>query len=468
MDAEVWCVVRRFCGIAGVVLAGFVGVARRQRPVMSLASAGESYHSNSYGTGHSQTTKMTWPATDPVAVASFWLGFLPTTPWLVGNESWVDSNCATYGKVFVGNMSDAAFQLHAVSAPLRPDGGVSVAAFEAAFSQAAQAAIAEGIQAAALDYNVALYADDLSYFASRLDCGGVRYLSASWPLDGGLAYSLIIPVPNSLVVVELVSLRQSDVAPPTVRWTLPRATSLPPDRHEVGATFRSMPALTAFRISYPTAELDAATSFYTKVLGADEILDVGVDGRRVVAFKFPRDSASRIVEVHYVYHPSAARWERDWRAAHLATTHNDSAGFDQWMDAHYGHRLGRVGRTALPDVANEAKALNLSYTYFADYSSSSASWTTFLYLLAPGGTAIQLVGNLSFADWPARMRIFDTCADLGGTVFVDRATVERLENNGTNDKNYRLHPNYDALANKILSDQAWIDTCMASQHIPSH
>ena len=177
-------VVALVAAVAAAAGVALVGGRRRAR-----AADLKAYHTASYGTGRSQTTKMTWPASDPVAVASFMLGYLPTTPWLVGNETWVDGGCATWGKVIVGNHTDSAFQLHAVAAPARPDGGREVASAERAFHAAAQAALAAddgaGGSRAALETHAAFYADDLDAYAARFACGGVNFRSIRWPTADG-------------------------------------------------------------------------------------------------------------------------------------------------------------------------------------------------------------------------------------------------------------------------------------------
>ena len=74
------------------------------------------------------------------------------------------------------------------------------------------------------------------------------------------------------------------------------------------------------------------------------------------------------------------------------------------------------------------------------------------YLTAPGGTAIQLVGNLS--THPA-LRAFDTCEASGGADVGDRAAFEAAEAA----KNYLLHPHYEDEARRIEADYAWLAAC---------
>ena len=189
--------------------------------------------------------KHTWPTSDPVAFAAFMLDYFPTTPWLIGecicarvpvcvpvcacaghcvyeisawyekylrishvlrltiltpnprlilgNESWIDNNCATWGKVLVGNMTDSTFQLHAVYAPERSDGGTSVGDAELTFSSEVDAAIEDLLFHPFLDFNVGMYTEDLDFYVERFNCGGVSYLPIQWTdVDGNDAYSLMV------------------------------------------------------------------------------------------------------------------------------------------------------------------------------------------------------------------------------------------------------------------------------------
>ena len=63
-------------------------------------------------------------------------------------------------------MTDSTFQLHAVSALDRSDGGTSVADVEAKFSEEVDAAIAQKTFSALLDFNAGLYTEDLDFYGT--------------------------------------------------------------------------------------------------------------------------------------------------------------------------------------------------------------------------------------------------------------------------------------------------------------
>ena len=137
------------------------------------------------------------------------------------------------------------------------------------------------------------------------------------------------------------------------------------------------------------------------------------------------------------------------------------------MDWHYGHRLGRAGGTLdqFLDAARNASARAAPYApaarvVFADYSADSGSWSHYLYLTAPGGTAVQIVGNLSACSGAHHaacldgdgegMRVFDTCYALGGYTFAtSREVEERLAT-----RSFELHPAYDRRAERSTATSA--------------
>jgi hypothetical protein len=163
------------------------------------------------------------------------------------------------------------------------------------------------------------------------------------------------------------------------------------------------------------------------------------------------------VEVHYVAYGSpdwdVAALEDARTAAHAATLVSETSGFDQWMDGHIGHRLGRSN--VLDGFLENARAAETPHVLFTDYASSSDSWTDYLYLVAPGGAAVQLVGNLTSGGPAEPLRAFSTCEASGGTVVDDRRAFELAEA----DKNYQLHPHYQDAAKRIEASFAWLEDC---------
>ena len=441
------------------------------------AQAKTTYKDHAYGTaGSSSTMKHTWPASDPVAFAAFMLDYFPTTPWLVGNQSWVDNNCATWGKVLVGNMTDSTFQLHAVQGTARPDGGMSVNATEQAFSKAVDGAMAAGEFTPLMDFNVGLYTEDLDYYVERLTCGGVSFLPIQWAdVDGGDAYSLLVHVPNSLIVLELMGTSLTK-ATPAYTASAPRlARTMPPTQAESGALFRDRPSLYAVKISYATSNATAAAEFYEGVLLAEEGLSWSGEGlwelegtSEAKLFDYPLDSSNKLVEVHYWQHDVAndaadlpvADLVDAMGAAHAATHVSNSEGFDQWNDWHYGHRLGQSG-LILDDYTAAADAAGSTYTIYTDYSTETGTWAYYMYVDSPGGTSVQLVGNFSsLAAVPDGVRVFDTCYSEGGYTIDEvggRAAVAELYAG----RDYTDHPNYDRLALKLENSQlaADLDAC---------
>ncbi|KAH8050856.1 hypothetical protein JL722_11199 [Aureococcus anophagefferens] len=366
---------RRLAPLALALAAALVGVALlRDRTTATASFAAEAYHTAAFGSGHSQTTKMAWPATDPwPSRRSSWA----TCRRRPGSSatSWVDGGCATWGKVILGNHSDAAFQLR-VSAPA-PSGGFDVAETERTFAGAARAALAAAGPSDALETHAALYADDLTRTRRASTAGGS-------PTKSCARRPPTAPPSPTRSSCPCRTRSSSSSSCPRTRPRRSRrpgpcrySAALPPPGHLVGSKFRELPALTALAVSYATADVDAAVAFYRDVLGAETALDRAVGGSRVAMLRFPSDAPTRAVEVHYIAHGSPD-WDvgalEDARiAAHAAALVSETSGFDQWMDGHIGHRLGRSN--VLDGFLENARAAETPHVLFTDYASSSDSWT---------------------------------------------------------------------------------------------
>ena len=109
----------------------------------------------------------------------------------------------------------------------------------------------------------------------------------------------------------------------------------------------------------------------------------------------------------------------------------------------------------LDGFLENARATETPHVLFTDYASSSDSWTDYLYLVAPGGAAVQLVGNLTSGGPAEPLRAFSTCEASGGTGGDDRRAFELAEA----DKNYQLHPHYQDAAKRIEASFAWLEDC---------
>ena len=176
---------------------------------------------------------------------------------------------------------------------------------------------------------------------------------------------------------------------------------------------------------------------------------------------------AQLIEVHYWEHKSSnddtrlqvAGLETAMTAAHGATHKSVTDGFDQWLDWHYGHRLGQSG-AILDDFVSAADEAGSTYNIYTDYSSESNSWAYYMYIASPGGTAVQVVGNFSTAAAvPDGVRVFDTCSFEGGFTLTSKSEVAA----SFADRTYENHPNYDTLAKKLEHSQlaADLDECQA-------
>uniref|UniRef100_A0A7S3NKB2 Uncharacterized protein n=1 Tax=Aureoumbra lagunensis TaxID=44058 RepID=A0A7S3NKB2_9STRA len=272
----------------------------------------------------SQTGKATWAASDPVRIAEWWLDLLPTSPWMLGNIT-SDGGCATYGKVFVGNGSttgihgvNAPFQLHAVRAYRRPAGPMSIELLESAFGRALdvwgydddrkggsdiETNFAYQVHALAplAEHLVALYTEDLNYYARALTKVNTPFSVLEWDgatRDASLQtssakfHSLVVHIPDSLVVLELVgpamdsSTKASQRASASWRRV---AMALPPATHVATNDVQGRPTLTAVKISYASTDAGRDAQWVTNVLDA-HLLDNSADSKDFPPSSFDDDA----------------------------------------------------------------------------------------------------------------------------------------------------------------------------------
>ena len=109
-------------------------------------------------------------------------------------------------------MTDATFQLQRCTRPRGRRATRAASPARGPISAAADAAIARGELAPLLEYNAALWTDDLDHYAARLACAARAVPRARWPrgrpdaaaASASHAFSLLVHVPDSLVVLELM------------------------------------------------------------------------------------------------------------------------------------------------------------------------------------------------------------------------------------------------------------------------
>lgn len=532
------CIIGLACAISGIFVVS-VGDDRYISPALLRVSteaeaahdddcqAGE--HCIAFGSGSMQTSKNTWACTEPIAFAEWMLQYLPTTPWMVGSYEdilygddgkFVGDMCFVTGKVFLGE--SGAFQLHAVdtaaesSLGVRPMGNKTLAEMEAGINEAIQKGLsgAVSVMVPFMEWNVGLWTADLDYYADLFAEADIATHVLRWPSaesyrrnsgDPDLYYSLLVNVPNTTIVLELIS---AEPKSPTLiarakagsrSGELPRFSgSLPPTSFNASARIEGKPAMQAVKVSYATTDADRDEDFYTNQMNASLVLSVtrtgkvtkgektdktkrkeeeevavvlvdggdeggdegGAEGgagdavavmeetelRR--AFWFEGDN-SKSVEIHVVQldqrssrrlsssagHSSSAeqvvlvqggdaekeedddngscwsvlRYEEYATALHFETMSSSHVnGSDALLDNHFGRRLGNSGQVldgltgALDDVGGLYRLWQQT-----NNNTSPPSVGYFTYVVAPGGNAIQVVGD--FDALPSGIEEWSSC-----------------------------------------------------------
>ena len=211
--------------------------------------------------------KATWATSDPIHTTypflTELLGNLPTD----NNCPNLTCACGTQGRTELngthGFGSEDHFGVHTVEAAgvngsrLRASGAYSLEEIEAIWG----AALGEmDAYDTFLDNHLALWAPDLAPYVERFQAAAVPALGLRWAFRGERYASLLVHVPKSQVVLELIS----QTAPPGVRWV---AVDEVRHRFEDGPPAVPAGRLEPLHVSRFAADLDVIEVFYDRVLG---------------------------------------------------------------------------------------------------------------------------------------------------------------------------------------------------------
>ena len=352
--------------------------------------------------------KSTWPVSNPLNTSyAFFMKYLPVYD---NTDSCADNTCACGEQGRVSLKTDAAaphsFALHTVAARgargarWAASGALSVSDVEQIVGEEL-GDLSAGDVSPWLDFHAALWAPTLAPYLASLAADGVPHLRLRWRAagrpgkkgDGALLvddvyYSLVVRVPETMVVLELVSnatgeaaggysaghydgtdLDQDDWASweestdevedgfrptdtPRHLWFGAGAGASPPD---LGL---ASDVLVPLHLSRPVANLTAALAWYAAVFGAEAAAPVarfsGMDGSETAALVIPPAAGASDespVQIQLVERPadaslglSAARRPTRWLSNYLADASRASgmrAGgargcWPVWGDLHAG------------------------------------------------------------------------------------------------------------------------------------
>ena len=183
---------------------------------------------------------------------------------------WVDDGSA-YGPGGGGPQPYEGFGLHLVNVQSsKTTGGIDVATLEAHFTKRL------GDMShfdAFMDYNVVLFAgEDLPSYAQALAKDKVDFLTGTWTASSGAAvpwYSLIVHVPGTQMVIELVSKKS-----PGLEFAKSAASleaRLSPRQVSRFASASANGILQAVAVTRPCSNMTAIDEFYTNAIGAKTV-----------------------------------------------------------------------------------------------------------------------------------------------------------------------------------------------------
>jgi hypothetical protein len=361
-------------------------------------------------------SKQTYAGTDPLGYLNWLYTYLPVhcpsdqkAPQCFGREE----SCGQKARISLcdegeqnwcdGTIRDT-FGLHMENLWARPSGPTSVAEVEAVFQDKMAAAFRDGRYDSFMDFALVFWASDLDVYIDKFEEDHVKYLCLSWETDSGNStFSLIVHVPHTQVVFELVSTSRPKKASSflddvTVRYT----DKVFQDMN--ASTDISSKVLLPLAISKAISNMSNMLDFYSRFLNATTmhrkmyragseiaILDVlpkwksGLWTNSTMSIRFVSRPASWTSSSMSVKQLEMAKFAgHDWvhdNKGNLSA--NCICGFDKWYDNHYAYQTSN---------------LNWYKTQF-----DSNGWPYYhvwglhgnMFVVDPTGDAIQLNGRWS-------------------------------------------------------------------------
>lgn len=242
-----------------------------------------------------------------------------------------------------------------------------------------------------MDYNVVLFAgDDLPNYAKAMSADGVKFLSASWKdASADTWYSLIVHVPHSQMIIELVS--KTSPGAEYEQATASLEARISPRQVSRLSEGKVDGVLSAVAVTRAVSNISRIESFYTTAIGIKAVHTVDADGvsRRCYGWTGAKS------DVCFVQRTSSAAYdstfsvfdnEKNIWAAHKALITDVNVQNDKYNDNHYAVDLMGMSGTSIASWFTKHKAeafpIDFPKTYFA--------WDCMQeYIIDPTGFAIQ-------------------------------------------------------------------------------
>jgi len=351
-------------------------------------------------------SKSTYSCTDPISGMDFNLKYFPVAvapdectgnicycPKTSTKSAWEIQQGRVYTKQSSGSNPSPGmgFGLHLVNVSGHSTtGGLTTQQVEAIFNSKLGDLTTYD---AFMDYNVGLYTSSLSTYTDAFDKDGVKYLPIAWTYEGAAWHGVVVQVPGTQMIFELMTDKTSTVSPHVIASSIELEPRLSPAAiSRVQSTNADSSILSPVSVNRAASDLDALETFYVTGMKTTMTMDT-VDNTTKVSKKcFLWSGAS--VDVCFTKRADSAT-KGDFKPADfeamLNTVHdnllkNPLCGEDKWVDNHYaidGHS------TSADYIIEYVEANNIKYMCFA---------SNLHYIFDPTGWGIQV--DLRFTKTP--------------------------------------------------------------------
>lgn len=370
-------------------------------------------------------SKSTYAATTPVVGKEFLLKYFSTEE--------VDDECTNdvctcsdddetwyiqQGRVSISSSSSngygagvsSGFGMHMVNLTNRlTTGGNSVQEVEAYFAEKFDNMMTTQVLDSFMDYNIGLYTSDLDSLVSTFESDSIDYFSMTWDSDSTTWYSVIVLVPTSHMVLEVMSESSSILAqrkaslyksksrlsPRVVTSVLDSFTGS--NSTTKAGSSSSTSTVSVIRVNRAASDLTVIDTFYQDVMGAT--LDIEESDDDVSRYCYLYSGAT--VELCFSKRDDSATYgdfkvssmEDQLNAVHANLLAKPTCGTDKWLDNHHAYDSMSYSATDLVTYLDS----DASSTYYYCEPSSSFFSTTYSlhYVIDPTGWGIQLDVQIS-------------------------------------------------------------------------
>merc|ERR1711907_68775 len=246
------------------------------------------------------------------------------------------------------------------------------------------------------DYNAGLWTSELDSYIDAFDDDAQKYVALSWQDGSTDYYSIIVHVPNSQVVLELIGDDTSygDIFTPTeeVRYTFVNGAPSTPKGY-----------MTPLKVSRAVSDIDEIVDFYSDMFGIERSAyiqdDTYSDGTQVISFQL---TAQATVQIMFVYRdPSTQQvqgeFPTDWFQDYLVNVTESYMGTSYkscwpiWGDNHYCLDSQSTNVNAIVQKYDNE---GLQYHLFKSGGMGPGNG----YFVDPTGWSIQLDGQITIPN----------------------------------------------------------------------